>query len=195
MYSKCCVFVSIIREIFIVFWTPPTDPMALKNWFFFRLGVYPVFSRGFYFSEKKPTLVVTLVFFWYENELFCFSPYTFPGIILKHASTIYNKHGLVLTNTKKCLLRIYRHYGTKKFVQNLETAAPLRIKFFKTRNAKGSPDEIFRYLERKISYKNRVPFLRIKLFDNANFPKHKKGARHEFFLWHKKNFKISCDNP
>ena len=78
----------------------------------------------------------------------------------------------------------YEFIGTtgQNFVQNLETAAPLRIKFFKTRNAKGSPDEIFRYLERKISYKNRVPFLSIKLFDNANFPKHKKGARHEFFL-------------
>ena len=64
-----------------------------------------LYSRHFYFS------LIYFIFFQDHNWLSTFSPW---HIILKHASTVYNKHGQVLTNIRRRLPRnLFRHWNKK----------------------------------------------------------------------------------
>ena len=69
------------------------------------------FLVGAFLVQKKPTLVVTLFFFFFRSTN-CFTSFPWQ-IILKRASTVYNKHGKALTNTKRSLLRIFSNLETK----------------------------------------------------------------------------------
>ena len=106
-----------------------------------------IFSRCLFFTwVTKQTLVATL-FFSSSQRIVYFFPWS---IILKHASTVYYRHGQVIKNIERCLLRnffvsvrntrvstyeilFFRQCETKKFSSKIPDTT-LCITFFNTRN-------------------------------------------------------------
>ena len=106
-------------------------------------------------------------------------------IILRHASTVYNKHGQILTNIKMFLLRNF--FGTETKIRPKFLIPPLWIKTFWNQKLSETPkDSATKFMNVSVLWDKKftkvvIPPLRIKFFDNAIFPKHQKTP-HEFFV-------------
>ena len=83
-----------------------------------RQSVKSQFLVGVFTVVKKSTLVVTL-FFEDHNELCSYSLFFLWHFILKHAGTVHNNHGQILTNIRRNLLRNFSALWDKKWMKKI----------------------------------------------------------------------------